>query len=277
MSQYSGFAGDSPCLRKMNRCMKYTAKLVLTLLWLPLLSQAQTNSSPSVMQALMQAATSATLSDAQVVQLSRESVKEMDAKNAVAAANDPYTLRLNKIVSRHQTIGGIPINYKVYKVADVNAFATADGSVRVFKGLMDIMTDNELLAIMGHEIGHVANHDSRDGMKSSLNRSALRNLFGSTSGTLGKLSRSQLGTAADYLLGAKFSRKQETEADDYSYDFLKKNGYDVMALATSFEKLAKQSGGGQGGKVASIVSTHPDSQSRAQRVRDRARQDGLAK
>ncbi|GAB2545792.1 M48 family metallopeptidase [Spirosoma aerophilum] len=255
--------------------MKYTTSLFFVLALASGVSRAQSNSSPSVMQALMQAATSATLSDAQVVELSRESVKEMDAKNPVAAANDPYTVRLNKIVSRHQTIGGIPINYKVYKVADVNAFATADGSVRVFKGLMDIMTDQELLAIMGHEIGHVANHDSRDGIKSSLNRSAIRNLFGSTSGALGKLSRSQLGAAADYLLGAKFSRQQETEADDYSYDFLKKNGYNVMALATSFEKLAKQSGGSQGGKVATIVSTHPDSQSRAQRVRDRAKRDGL--
>lgn len=99
----------------------------------------------------------------------------------------------------------------------------------------------------------------------------------SSSGTLGKLSRSQLGGVADYLIGASFSRKQETEADDYGYDFLKRNGYNVMALATSFEKLAKLSGGGQGGKVASIVSTHPDSQSRAQRVRERARKDKLVR
>ena len=139
------------------------------------------------------------------------------------------------------------------------------------------MTDNELLAIMGHEIGHVINHDSRDAMKSALRRSAVRNVAASGSGTLGKLSRSQLGGAADYLLGASFSRRQESEADDYSYEFLKRNGYNVLALATSFEKLAKLSGGGQGGRVTQIISTHPDSKDRAQRVRDRAKRDGLAK
>lgn len=255
--------------------MKRIATLFFITFWFPVLSLAQSNS--NLLQGIMDAVNSAIVSDKQVAELSRQAVKEMDAKNPVATPNDPYTQRLNKIVSRHHTVSGLPINYKVYKVADVNAFATADGSVRVFKGLMDIMTDNELLAIMGHEIGHVINHDSRDAMKKALQRSAVRNIAASNSGTLGKLSRSQLGGAADYLLGASFSRQQETEADDYSYDFLKRNGYNVMALATSFEKLAKLSGGGQGGKVTAIISTHPDSKSRAQRVRDRARQDGLAK
>ncbi|WP_461080672.1 M48 family metallopeptidase [Spirosoma flavus] len=255
--------------------MKRSIIKFVWLLGLPMMAQAQ--NSPSLAQAAMDALNSALISDAQVAELSRQAVVEMDAKNPVAGPSDPYTVRLNRIVSRHRTISGLPINYKVYKVADANAFATADGSVRVFKGLMDIMNDNELLAIMGHEIGHVINHDTRDALKSSLRRSAVRNAAASTSGAIGKLSRSQLGSVADYLMGASFSRKQETEADDYSYGFLKRNGYNVLALATSFEKLAKLNGGGQGGKVATIMSTHPDSKARAQRVRNRARQDGLTR
>ena len=50
---------------------------------------------------------------------------------------------------------GMPLNFKVYYVIDVNAFACADGSVRVFSSLMDIMTDEELLGVIGHEVGHV--------------------------------------------------------------------------------------------------------------------------
>ncbi|RYF49809.1 MAG: peptidase M48 [Cytophagaceae bacterium] len=189
-------------------------------------------------QAALEAVGSFALTNAQVVEASKQAVQEMDAKNPVAGPNDPYTARLNKIVSKHRTMSGVPINYKVYLTKDVNAFATADGSVRVFKGLMDLMSDQEVLAVMGHEIGHVINEDSRDGMKAALRRSAAINALGSTSGTLGKLSRSQLAGAFDYLANAKFSRQQETEADDYSYQFLKKYGYNVMALASSFEKLA---------------------------------------
>lgn len=256
--------------------MNRIASFVFIICWLPTLSVAQSQNQPSLMQALMEGVSAATLTNARVVEYSRQAVQQMDAKNPVAPPNDPYAQRLNRIVRRHHTISGLPINYKVYKVPDVNAFATADGSVRVFKGLMDIMTDNELLAIMGHEIGHVVNKDSRDAMKSQLNRSAVRTAVASQAGRLGQLARSQVGGVADYLLGAKFSRNQETEADDYSYNFLKRNGYNVMALATSFEKLAKLSGGG-GGRITQIVSTHPNSQARAQRIRDRARRDGLAR
>lgn len=250
--------------------------LFLVAFALPVISVAQVRLDPGLMQAGLEAISASTLTNAQVVNYSKQAIREMDAKNPIAPANDPYAQRLARIVARHKTVSGLPINYKVYKVPDVNAFATADGSVRVFKGLMDIMTDNELLAIMGHEIGHVINKDSRDAMKSALRRSAVRTAVASQSGSLGQLSRSQLGGLADQMLGASFSRKQETEADDYGYSFLKQNGYSVMALASSFEKLAKLSGGG-GGKVTAILSSHPDSQARAKRVRDRAKRDGLAR
>lgn len=235
------------------------------LLATPVLSNAQ-----SIGQAAMDAITLATLSDKQVADLSRQAVAQMDAQNPVAGPGDPYADRLNRIVRRHRSVNGIPINYKVYKVKDANAFATADGSVRVFAGLMDIMTDAELLAIMGHEIGHVVNKDTRDAMKSALRRSVALNVIGSGGGTLGALTRSQAAAVGNYLYSASFSRRQETEADDYSYSFLRRNGYSVLALASSFEKLAKLSGGGRG---VEFLSSHPDSQKRAQRVRDRARRD----
>lgn len=89
------------------------------------------------------------------IKLSKESVDWMDKNNKVAGPKDPYTVRLNKLFSKHKSQDGLNLNYKVYLVKDINAFACADGSVRVFSSLMDIMTDDELLAVIGHEIGHV--------------------------------------------------------------------------------------------------------------------------
>ena len=39
---------------------------------------------------------------------------------------------------------------------DVNAWAMANGCVRVYSGLMDMMNDNEVRGVVGHEMGHVA-------------------------------------------------------------------------------------------------------------------------
>lgn len=240
-----------------------------------LLAAPATSQAQSVGQAVMDGIALATLSDAQIAQLSQQAVAQMDAQNPVAGPGDPYATRLNRIVGRHRSMNGMPINYKVYKVKDVNAFATADGSVRVFQGLMDIMTDAELIAVIGHEIGHVVNKDTRDAMKSALKRSVALNLIGSGGGTLAALTRSQATALGNALYSANFSRKQETEADDYSYGFLKRNRYSVLALASSFEKLASLSGGSGGGRVTEVLSSHPDSQRRAQRIRDRAKRDRI--
>jgi metalloprotease len=251
--------------------MKKIVSAYIVILGLLAFPTAKAQVNPNMVQAGIDALTALTLTNAQVAAYSKEAVKQMDAKNKVAGANDPYTKRLNRIVGRYRSVNGIPLNYKVYLTPDVNAFATADGSVRVFKGLMDIMNDAEILAIIGHEIGHVINKDSHDAMKAALQRSAVRNAVASQGGTLGELSRSQIGGLADYMLGASHSRQQETDADDYAYTFLKRNGHPVLPLATSFEKLAKAGGAG----VPKFLSTHPDSKSRAARVRARAKSEGI--
>ena len=96
-----------------------------------------------------------TLTDQQMAEYVKESVEWMDKNNPVSADDSPYTIRLKKLTENLNDADGIPLNFKVYEVIDVNAFACPDGSVRVFSSLMDIMNDDELLGIIGHEIGHV--------------------------------------------------------------------------------------------------------------------------
>lgn len=97
------------------------------------------------------------LSDAQVKALSDQACKDMDGKATLAPSDSTYTQRLNKIASAlGDNINGQPVNYKVYMAKDVNAFAMANGCIRVYSGLMDMMTDNEVEAVIGHEMGHVA-------------------------------------------------------------------------------------------------------------------------
>ena len=82
----------------------------------------------------------------------KEYITWMDAHNQVCADDNAYTLRLKKLTEGLGDADGIPLNFKVYYVKDVNAFACADGSVRVFSSLMDIMSDEELLSLAITEI-----------------------------------------------------------------------------------------------------------------------------
>ncbi|MHA0913470.1 M48 family metallopeptidase [Kosakonia cowanii] len=213
-----------------------------------------------------------TLSDAQVIALSDDACKQMDSKATIAPASSEYSQRVNKIAAAlGDNINGQKVNYKVYVTKDVNAFAMANGCIRVYSGLMDMMTDNEVEAVVGHEMGHVALGHVKKGMQVALGTNAVRAAAASAGGVVGSLSQSQLGALGEKLVNSQFSQRQESEADDYSYDLLRKRGINPVGLATSFEKLAKMDQGRQ----SSMFDDHPASEARAQHIRDRMAADGI--
>ncbi|MDA3135098.1 M48 family metalloprotease [Atlantibacter hermannii] len=237
-----------------------------------LLSGCQNMDSNGLLTSGAEAFQAYTLSDAQVKTLSDEACKEMDSKATIAPAGSQYAQRLNTIASAlGDNINGQPVNYKVYMAKDVNAFAMANGCIRVYSGLMDMMNDNEVEAVIGHEMGHVALGHVKKGMQVALGTNAARVAAASAGGVIGSLSQSQLGDLGEKLVNAQFSQRQESEADDYSYDLLRKRGINPIGLATSFEKLQTL----EAGRQSSMFDDHPASAERAQHIRDRMKADGI--
>ncbi len=225
------------------------------------------------------AAKAVTLTDEQMAAYVKESVDWMDTHNPVLPDNDPYTQRLKKLTAGITEADGIPLNFKVYNVIDVNAFACPDGSVRVFAALMDLMNDDELLGVIGHEIGHVLKHHSKKAFRTQLLTGALRDGLSSAGGTVAALSDSQLGTLGESLVNAKFSQKQEKEADDCGYDFLVKNGKNPWGIVMSFEKLQSLEGnsGTKASAISKMFSSHPETKSRIENLSKRCQKDGYVR
>ena len=215
------------------------------------------------LQATVDVLQAATLRDEHVVATARRFVEYADAQQPALPAGDPYAERLERLTSRYAAVNGVPLNFRVYRTPQVNAFATADGSIRIYSGLMDCMSDDELMAVVGHEMGHIRNSDSLG---------AIRNTLGAAGGVIGALSSSQWGALAERLTSAGFSRKQEYAADDFAFGFLLRNGYDPYAMATALDKLARLASAEQGAgkELLQLFSTHPDSAERARRMREKA-------
>ena len=212
----------------------------------------------------VKAAKAVTLTDEQMTEYVKEYIDWMDKHNQEGLTE----------------VEGMPLNFKVYYVIDVNAFACADGSVRVFSSLMDIMTDEELLGVIGHEVGHVAHKDSKNGFRTALLTSALKDGISSQGGKAAALTDSQLGDLGEALVNATYSQKQERAADDYGYEFLKKAGKNPWAMALSFQKLKKlqeEAGAKKSSKLNQLFSTHPDLDARIQRMEERATSEGIEK
>jgi putative metalloprotease len=208
-----------------------------------------------------------TLSDADVAALCRESVAWMDANSPVADETTAHSQRLARLTANLKSVNGMPLNFKVYDVPDINAFASGDGSIRVFGGLMEIMDDDELMAIIGHEIGHVANGDVRDAMKMAHGIAAAKSGIGAIGGAA-KFTDSQWGDLTGAFMESKFSRDQENEADDYGMRVCVENGFSPYGMANSLDELVRLSeGGAQASAVQKMFSSHPDSAARAARMR----------
>lgn len=204
----------------------------------------------------------ATLSEDEV-KSSALQMREYEEKNkeTVAPAKSQHAKRLAKLTDKYKRYDGLNLNFKVYMSDQVNANASADGSVRVYSALMDLMDDNELQFVIGHEIGHVKNGHTAKAMRTALAMSGVRKGAAASGSTVGAIASSQMGGLLEAVLNAQFSQSQETESDDYGLSFLRKAGAKLGGAESALRKLAQLSGGKH-----SILSSHPDPAQRAQRM-----------
>ena len=223
------------------------------------------------LQAGKDAVQAITLSDADIAAMSKEYMEWMDKHNPLTKPDSEYGKRLERLTGNIKEVEGMQVNFGVYEVVDVNAFACCDGSVRICAGLMDVMTDEEVMAVIGHEIGHVIHTDSKDAMKNAYLRSAVKNAAGAASSQVAKLTDSELGAMAEALAGAQYSQKQEYEADAYGVEFCVKNNIDPYGMYKSLNKLLELSNGAPASSyMQRMFSSHPDTAKRVARAKELA-------
>lgn len=151
-----------------------------------------------------------------------------------------------------------PIQAAVVRRDEPNAFALAGGHVYVLKGLLDTANDvDEVAAIIAHELGHVAN---RDGTRSILQSAGISLIFGMMLGDF--VGGAAVVVAAQSLFKARYSRTQETAADDFAVRTLQELNANPRALATFLARVAAR----PHPKGMSILLGHPSVPERVARI-----------
>ncbi len=169
-----------------------------------------------------------------------------------------YINRVGQNIALHSDVK-VPVTIKVIDSDEVNAFALPGGFMFVNKGLI-LAADNEdeLAGVMAHELGHVA---ARHAMENN-GKSQLIN-YGMLAGVIfgGPIASQVLyngGGMLQGLIGLKFSRQAEEEADRLGVQYLYASGYDPTGMATMFEKLAAKDKKKTKG-FGKLLLDHPDS------------------
>lgn len=226
---------------------------------------AHAQSLDDIMGSAKKVAQAATVSDEQIVAYFGQMSDEMDRQNPLAPTKNPYAIRLAKLTKGLDSYDGLNLDIKAYLVDDVNAFAMGDGTVRVYSGLMDAMTDDEVRCVIGHEIGHVKLQHGQKRLKRALQQDAALSVAGTASGGVRQIANSELGGLVQNVIVAQHSQKAETASDDYALTFMAANSYNLQGCPSAMDKLAALNGGSSGG--IALLQTHPDPAKRAKRMR----------
>jgi predicted Zn-dependent protease len=128
-------------------------------------------------------------------------------------------------------------SFKVLDKDDVeNAFALPGGYVYIFKALLEKLDDDEVAAILAHEVGHVCARHGIKRLQSGLGYQILQILV--AGGARDSYTRQKSGEAFGQLMLAN-SREHEFEADALAVKYLRRAGYDPEAMVKVLDKLIK--------------------------------------
>src|SRR5688500_9444623 len=147
-----------------------------------------------------------------------------------------------------------PWEVHVIQENQLNAWAMPGGKMVVYSGLIERLklADDELAAIMGHEIAHSLREHARERVSREMATSLGVAIGGALLG-LGDLGQTVAGTLVNVTFNLPHSRAHETEADRIGVELAARAGYDPHAAVTLWEKMAQASGGGG----PEFLSTHP--------------------
>ena len=147
---------------------------------------------------------------------------------------------------------------------EVNAWCMAGGKIAVYTGLIDQIkpTDEELAAVIGHEMGHALREHVREQASRQMGEQLAVGIAGAVLG-LPDIAQQLAPMVLDLTFNLPHSRQQETEADRIGVELAARAGYDPHAAISLWEKMAKI-GGSQPPKW---LSTHPSNEDRAKDLR----------
>ncbi|MGQ0544960.1 MAG: M48 family metallopeptidase [Betaproteobacteria bacterium] len=153
----------------------------------------------------------------------------------------------------------------VISLKDVNAWAMPGGKMAVYSGLIERLsaTDEELAAVMGHEMAHALREHGRERASRAMAQSLGLGVLGALTGVSGgAMDLSQM--ALDVTLNLPNSRLHETEADRIGVELAARAGYNPGAAVSLWEKMHKLGGG----QPPQFLSTHPSHETRINDLRE---------
>lgn len=193
--------------------------------------------------------------------IGKSTVEEM--RNTYGFIEDPvlssYVSDMGQSIAAVSHRTDIPYEFHIVDSEQVNAFAAPGGFVFVTRGMMEqVESDDELAAVVGHEVGHVAANHGKKRVKQIpllIAGSILLNANASEK-------TSRIAGAAFSLMQLHYSREDEYQADHLGAEYSFNAGYDPAQMLTLFHKLEREHPTGDLNKLDVSLMSHPKTPNR---------------
>ena len=169
---------------------------------------------------------------------------------------------------RDRTFGELEWEFHLADSPELNAFVVPDGSVVFYRGMMDFLrNEDEVAAVMGHEVGHVVARHSAERVSQNV---LIQTGLAGAQAALGSGDPSQrdpimaaLGLGAVVGVQLPYSRAHESEADEIGVILMHRAGYDPRAAVDVWERMDAEAAA----RPPEFLSTHPNPGRRADEIR----------
>jgi len=192
--------------------------------------------------------------------------REVERLRNIARALIPHSTHFNQDAQRWRW------EVNLIQSKTVNAFCMPGGKIAFFTGILDSLklTDEEVAAVMGHEIAHALLEHGRARMSEQVLKSVGVSVAAALL-NLGQLSTELLAQAANLAVTLPYARRQESDADLVGMELAARAGFDPHAAVSVWHKmqrLAGQSAPGQSarGQPPQFLSTHPSHETRIKEI-----------
>lgn len=208
------------------------------------------------------------ITEAEINAEAAKAYAEVKAKSKIST-NKEWTAIVNRVAKRIAQASGKPYQWEVVLIEsnEVNAWCMPGGKMAVYTGILPVVQNEAALAaVMGHEVAHAT---LRHGLQRYA-RAKSNNMLATGAAVIAAVAAQSLCKTEDCkkyaaLGGAlatfgvvffdrKFSREDETSADQEGQIYMAKAGYEPSEAINLWKRMAAASGGKSGPE---FISTHP--------------------
>ncbi|NUS61382.1 MAG: M48 family metalloprotease [Lysobacter sp.] len=177
--------------------------------------------------------------------------------------------RIGRWMASQTSRPDLPWSFGVIDSPEINAFAAPGGYILITRGMYELLAgDEEVAAVIGHELAHVVQRDHYNVIKKQETQGALGDAASSNvtvgGGVAGSMAKDYVAKHGATIMATSLDRGAEYNADQAAQIYLARAGYDPLALYAVLQKMMAL--GSSSGNLAQLYKTHPPLDERLDRL-----------